>query len=242
MMIPTAPVIIPQKRRRSGRLAVLVVILAIIAMAAVAIAPAFVRGAERRERRKALTPDKAVEGLRIPAFTLTTQIGETVDEGIFEGRVTIVDFVFTNCTFVCPTLTQKMLYLQEQLSGTDCRLVSISVDPERDTPERLAEHARRIGADTARWTFLTGPWEQVLAISEGGLALGLGPDPNPENVIVLDDGSTMQNISHTTRLVLVGPDGAVLGLYAGLEQADVDRLAARAKIAADSHGTRANRR
>jgi len=222
------------RRRPTGPAVVAVVILAIVGTAVAAVLPAFVRGAARRAHRIALTPDKSVEGLRAPQFALTTQAGETMTEDIFTGRVTILDFVFTNCTFVCPTLTQKMLHLQHTLADTDVRLLSISVDPERDTPQRLLEHAQRIGADLSRWTFATGPWEEVVRISEGGLKLGLAPDPNPENIIALDDGSTMQNIAHTTRLVLIGPEGDVLGLYNGLEQADVDQLAARARLASES--------
>jgi len=221
-------------RRSAGPAVVAVVIVAIVGTALAAVLPAFMRGAARRAHRMALTPDKSVEGLRAPPFMLTTQAGETMTEDVFTGRVTIVDFVFTNCTFVCPTLTQKMLHLQHTLADTDVRLLSISVDPQRDTPERLREHAERIGADLSRWTFATGPWEEVVRVSEGGLKLGLAPDPNPENIIVLDDGSTMQNIAHTTRLILIGPEGDVLGLYNGLEQADVDLLASRARLASES--------
>lgn len=222
--------------RRPGRaLIVVIVVLAIIGAAVGAIAPAFIRGAERRAHRMALTPDKTVEDLRIPEFTLTNQNDRPIGREVFVGHVTVLDFIFTNCPFVCPTLTQKMLYLQNELEGTGVRFVSVSVDPERDTPERLREHAMRIGADLERWTFATGAWDEVRRLSEEGLGLGLGPDPNPANVITLADGSTMENILHTSRLVLVGPDGAVLGLYSGLEQGDVDRLAQRARVAAESN-------
>ncbi len=220
---------------RHGRaLVVVIIIVAIIGAAVGAIAPAFIRGAERRGHRMALTPDKAVEDLRIPQFSLTNQDERPIGREVFVGHVTVLDFIFTNCPFVCPTLTQKMLYLQNELAGTGVRFVSVSVDPERDTPQRLREHAQRIGADLERWTFATGSWDEVRRLSEEGLGLGLGPDPNPANVITLADGSTMENILHTSRLVLVGPDGAVLGLYSGLEQADVDQLAQRALLASES--------
>lgn len=220
--------------RRRGPLIVGVVVVAVLATAGVAIVPAFVQGAARRERRLALTPDKEVESLRLPPFALTTQDGAPFTGDDFIGRVSIVDFVFTSCTFVCPTLTQKMLQLQHALADTDVRLVSVSVDPQRDTPERLREHAARVGADTRRWTFLSGPWDEVVRLSEEGLRLGLAPDSNPENVIHLDDGTTMQNIAHTARFTLIGPDGAVLGLYNGLDAADIERLATRARIASET--------
>lgn len=180
----------------------------------------------------ALTPDPALAGYRIPPFELVDQSGAVVTEDVFFGRISVVDFMFTNCPFICPTLSAQMARLQEKLRNDDVQLVSFSVDPENDTPEALAAYAAGLGADPSRWTFLTGDAGEVQRISEQGLGLGVRPDPS--NPIELGGGRKMENISHSSRFALIGPDGGLLALYSGLDPADVDRLAVRASRAASA--------
>lgn len=78
-------------------------------------------------------------------------------------RIVVIGFVYTTCTTVCPVVSQLMLQTQDKLGarvGKDVGLVSVSVDPVRDTPARLKEYAGRVGAG-AGWTWLTGPRPQV---------------------------------------------------------------------------------
>jgi cytochrome oxidase Cu insertion factor (SCO1/SenC/PrrC family) len=82
---------------------------------------------------------------------------------VLEGKLVVVDFIFTRCTSICPLLTSTMKGVREQLSdlmGDEVRLVSISVDPDYDTPEVLDLFARKYGAGKG-WTFLTGKKENV---------------------------------------------------------------------------------
>lgn len=216
--------------RARGPMVAGLIIGAIVLVGAMATVPAYVEGASRRAVRLALRPDPVMSGLVIPEFELTDQDGRPFTRQSLLGHVTIVDFVFTNCPFVCPTLTQKMLYLQESLAGTGVRFLSVSVDPEHDTPDRLAEHARAIGADQSVWRFVTGDPAVILRLSEEGLHLGLGPDPSQK--ITLADGAVMDNIAHTSKLTLVGPKGEPVAFFSGLDQADVERLAERAAAAA----------
>jgi protein SCO1/2 len=108
---------------------------------------------------------KAKEGGRLakigpaPEFTLTSTDGGRLSLGDLRGKVVAVTFIYATCTDTCPLLTAKMAGMQKRLGpdfGSKVRFVSITVDPERDTPSILAQYARNHGADPAGWAFLTG--------------------------------------------------------------------------------------
>jgi protein SCO1/2 len=94
-----------------------------------------------------------------PEFSLTSQNGREVKLADLRGKVVAVTFIFTRCTDTCPILTPMMSFVQDRLGssfGTKIAFVSITVDPERDTPEVLKEYGEAFGADFAGWFFLTG--------------------------------------------------------------------------------------
>ncbi|MFM8808607.1 MAG: SCO family protein [Chthoniobacterales bacterium] len=109
------------------------------------------RGSERRDVEK-LPVMRAV-----PDFTLTDQDGNTVTRDDLRGKIWIADFIFTRCKGPCPLMTARMLEMQRALLKTpDVKLVSISVDPEHDTPAVLKAYAEANFAEPGRWKFLTG--------------------------------------------------------------------------------------
>ncbi len=173
-----------------------------------------------------LSPDEGLEDLAIPTFTLVDQNGGPVTEAVFEGHLTILDFSFTNCPFVCPGMTAAMISLQTQLAGTGVRFASISVDPSNDTPEVIKAHADRIGVDHTRWTWLTGDESEIRRIVSESLKFELRDDPS--RVITRSDGSTMNNIMHPSRLFLVGPDRQLLALYQFNDNEALESLKRRA--------------
>ena len=94
-----------------------------------------------------------------PQFTLTSQDGKPVALADLRGKVVAVAFIYTACPDICPMLTQKMVDVQEALGpnfGTKVAFVSISLDPEHDTPEVLKDYAQFWGAKPDGWLFLTG--------------------------------------------------------------------------------------
>jgi cytochrome oxidase Cu insertion factor (SCO1/SenC/PrrC family) len=186
----------------------------------------------RREaiNARVLAPDPLCEGLVIPAFSLIDHDGRPVDQSLFDGRITIVDFIFTNCPFVCPGMTMRMSELCKELGPQGVRFVSMSVDPERDTPERLREFASFHDADLRWWRFLTGPGGAVSRIVRDSLQFELSPDPNTP--IPLRDGTTMSNITHPKKLLLIGPDRGVLALCDPDRQDEVDAVKTKARLAA----------
>ena len=103
----------------------------------------------------------SLEGLRqygsVPEFSLTERSGKRIGLPQLRGTIWIADFIYTSCEDTCPLQTAEMAKLQDELSAQKAvKLLSFSVDPERDTPSVLSEYAERYNAHTDRWLFLTG--------------------------------------------------------------------------------------
>jgi protein SCO1/2 len=177
-----------------------------------------------------LRPDPETAGLFVPEFSMVDQSGTPRTQAILDGRITVLDFIFTNCPFACPIMTSAMSDVADRLRGTGVRFLSVSVDPAHDTPARLTEFAKAHGADLSRWTFLTGDDQTVHRIVRGSLQFLLQPDTT--RTIPIGDGQQMNNIMHPTRLLLIGPDRQVLGMYEPQSEDDLKRLEARARAAA----------
>lgn len=110
----------------------------------------------------------------VPDFTLRERQGQAVSKADLLGKVWIADFIFTRCVEVCPLLSSRMATLQEVFATEpDVRLVSITVDPEHDTPEVLRAYAEKFGAHSQRWLFLTGDKERIYRLARQGFRLGV---------------------------------------------------------------------
>ncbi|MFB3819717.1 MAG: SCO family protein [Candidatus Methylomirabilales bacterium] len=117
----------------------------------------------------------------VPDFALTERSGRTITRADLLGKVWIANFIYTQCTETCPLQSVKVAQLQAEFRGEkDLRLVSITVDPERDTPEVLARYAERYQADLERWLFLTGPKRALYHLAADGFKLNV-VDPDDRN-------------------------------------------------------------
>ena len=99
-----------------------------------------------------------------PEFTLTTQDGARLSLGDLRGKVVALTFIYTGCADTCPLLTAKMATLQAKLGsdfGPKVFFASVTVDPERDTPDVLKRYARTHRANLAGWAFLTGTPDEI---------------------------------------------------------------------------------
>jgi len=213
-----------------------IVIVAVLALAAGVGAVVALEFAKRPAQATAdpLQPDPNLELLSIPSFAFTDLEGETVTDASLDGRVTVLDFFFTSCPFVCPPMGANMARAQEALAGTGVRFVSVSVDPERDTPEALRAYAAKHGGELDTWTFLRSEdlEQQNRMLTEGLMLPALSIDESRE--ITLEDGSTMANIAHPSLFILIGPERRILTLANGTVAEDVDRLIERARNAAEA--------
>lgn len=155
----------------------------------------------------------------VPALALTDQEGRAFARSALEGRVTIANFIFTNCPTICPMLTQKAKGLQERTAGTGVRLVSFSVDPEVDTPAVLKAFGTRFGADFSRWSFVTGPKEAIERAVVDGFKVGLSRERRAAPATEPD----VWDIVHGEHFVLIDRDGRIRGYYRN-EPAILDKL------------------
>ena len=156
----------------------------------------------------------------VPPFELIERSGRAVTLDALLGKVWVADFVFTTCAGPCPLMSANMKRLQTALPDSpDVRLVTFTVDPERDTPEALAEYARRYGADAERWLFLTGDKQALYDLIRKGF------------LQAVDDGSLTEDgkpgpgiITHSTRYTLIDRQGRIRGFYFGAEDDVVDAI------------------
>lgn len=113
-------------------------------------------------------PPASTVAIAFPDEPLLDQRGDEVRllSEVIGDRIAVVDFVFTSCTTICPLLSGIMARVQDGLGdAADVALVSVTVDPARDTPRRLAAYAERWHAGP-RWTFLTGEADAVRRVLE----------------------------------------------------------------------------
>lgn len=183
--------------------------------------------------KRVFSPRAGMEGYAVPKFNLVNQDAEPVTETIFDGKITILNFIFTNCITACPPMNANMSSIYANLKGSPVQFVSISVDPLHDTPERLAEYAANLGVDTDRWMFLTGTEGEATRVCNESLKFEISEDPDASNVIPLSDGKTMRNIRHPIKLFLIGPDREILDFCAHQVLADRERFTAIAREAAE---------
>src|SRR5438874_13604100 len=170
--------------------------------------------------RQSVAPDLPMLG-DLPAFSLIAEDGKPFAKEDLLGKVWIADFVFTSCADACPRLQSKMKKLQDRLippeQGGGIGLLSISVDPERDTPEKLKQYAEIFGARRGLWRSLTGPQQEVERTVVRGFHTAMGKVPREG----ADPRLAAFDIMHGERLVLVDRQGRIRGFY---DADDQDRL------------------
>lgn len=173
-------------------------------------------------------PDPTLDDLgTVPAFDLTDQSGQVFTEEALRGHPTIIDFVFTRCDTICPVVSARMAHMQERLAdrkAESIKLVSISVDPVYDTPEKLAAYAQSFGAKLDKWRFLTGDLAKVKALVEGPFMSSM------QNEGVSAKGAPQ--ISHSGYFVLVDGDLHIRGVYDSRDQNRLDELDHHARFLA----------
>jgi protein SCO1/2 len=151
----------------------------------------------------------------VPEFTLTDQTGAKFDSGTaLKGHVWVADFMFTNCPGPCPRMSKQMSEVQAALAGSDARMVSLTVDPARDTPPVLAKYATYYSARPGVWYFLTGDVGTLQHLDRDVFTLG--------DI----DGS----FDHSIRFVLVDRRSRVRGFYLTSEPDAITNVIADAKV------------
>lgn len=147
----------------------------------------------------------------VPDFHLTERSEKTVTLADLKGKVWVVDFFFATCPGPCPIMSARLAALQRELGDNDSvRLVSITTQPESDTPAVLKEYAQRFNASD-KWLFLTGDKQQIFNLSNKGFLLTAQEQ----------NGDPQEPVIHSTKLVLVDKSGKIRGYYDGTDDASL---------------------
>lgn len=110
-----------------------------------------------------------------PKFELINQNNQNISNATYKGKVYVVEFFFTSCPTICPKMNQSMLAIEKQFFGNpNFGIASISIDPEKDSPEVLKEHAGLLGVQSSNWHFLTGDKKYIFDLANKGFNLYAG--------------------------------------------------------------------
>jgi protein SCO1 len=161
----------------------------------------------RRRILKQMVEGAKAEALWLKEFELTERSGKTVKSEDLRGEPYVACFFFTTCPGTCSRQSSKMQLLQNKFKGKPIKFVSISVDPDVDTPAVLRDYAEKYQADEQRWLFLTGPLDYIVKVGSEKFFL-----------------SGVEKRGHPDRFCLVNANGEVEGSYVWLFQEEFDQL------------------
>ncbi len=166
--------------------------------------------------------ERPLEGLgnfgAVPDFSLTERSGRQIGRSDLNGKVWIVNFMYTSCTDNCPLQSAEMAKLQSDIGSSGrVKLVSISVDPDRDSPRVLSRYADRFKASPDSWYFLTGEKKEIYSLAQEGFHLSAMPASHHEKE---DEGA----ILHSSKFALVDGKGEIRGYYESNDAEALQRL------------------
>lgn len=139
--------------------------------------------------------------MKVPDFKLTDQNHKVITNKDMLGKVYLVEFFFSRCPTICPVMNTNMRHIEDEINNPDFGIISISIDPENDTPELLKEHAKRIGAKSPNWHFLTGNRDYIGKIAD------------EFNIYVGDKEDESESLNHSGMIALVDKEGNIRCRY-----------------------------
>ncbi|SRR5581483_8163993 len=145
---------------------------------------------------------------KISDFTLTNQDGKVTTLADLTNHVWVADIIFTRCAGPCPRMTAQMKDVENKLpASSNAKLVTLTTDPDFDSPEILKRYGEHFGADFNRWTFLTGTKSEIGALAANSLKLSAKPiDPK-------DQKNAADLFIHTTIFVVVDKHAQLRGIF-----------------------------
>lgn len=153
---------------------------------------------------------------KIADFSLTNQLGQQVSLKDMEGKVLLVDFFFTSCPSICPTLTANLRKIQDAYVKNDTllQILSFTVDPTRDTVDRLREYGYKYKINPDNWWMLTGEKKTIYDLARHQFF-----------VSVTEGNGGPDDFIHTEKLVLIDKNRHIRGYYDGLDSNAIKQVA-----------------
>lgn len=166
--------------------------------------------------------EKGIQAIgTVQPFSFINQDGQTVTEKDIAGKVVVVEYFFTTCQTICPKMNTNMKKVYDELKDQqDFLILSHTCDPKNDSAARLKVYADSMQVNTSRWTFLTGPKQELYNMARFSYKID---DPKDNSVNAEDD------FLHTQFFALVNKEGQVTAIYDGLKQKEIQQLIAEIK-------------
>ncbi|SMC50405.1 SCO family protein [Moheibacter sediminis] len=146
---------------------------------------------------KLLNKDKLFTVMEVPKFELTNQNNQTISEKDMLGKVYVVEFFFANCPTICPVMNQNLKAVEKEINHPDFGVISITIDPKRDTPENLKIHAGHLEITNPNWYFLSGDRDYIYELSK------------KFNIYVGEDETTAEGLNHSGKFALIDKKGNI---------------------------------
>lgn len=151
---------------------------------------------------------------KIPDFRLVSQEGKIVSQADFQGKIYVANFFFASCQDVCKKMSAQMVRVNEAFRNEpSLKLVSYTVDPDRDSVATLKRYAEMYQARPDKWLFLTGAKKAIYDLAQDGYKVSAMQAPG-----------TIPDFIHSENLILIDKNKHVRGIYNGTDPKDVDRL------------------
>jgi protein SCO1/2 len=151
---------------------------------------------------------------KVPDFKLTSQEGKMVSQRDFDNSVYVANFFFTSCQGICKKMSSQMTRVHDRFKkDSSVKIVSYTVDPQRDSVAALKQYAEMYGADPKTWYFLTGAKKEIYDLAQYGYLLPV--QEGPDGVV---------DFVHSEKFILVDKAKHVRGIYDGTNPKEVDRL------------------
>lgn len=146
---------------------------------------------------KSKSKSDLVKVMDVPSFEMTNQYGEKFTERDMLGKVYLVEFFFTSCPTICPVMKQNLRIIEESINDPKFGIVSITIDPKRDTPERLLQHYKQIQAKSTNWYMLTADRDYIQKVSK------------KFNIYLGDAKDDTKSLDHSGQFALVDKEGKI---------------------------------
>jgi len=149
----------------------------------------------------------------IADFEVVNQMGDTLRNDDFKGKIHVANFFFTSCPLICPTITQNLRTVQNNLSLEELVFVSFSIDPKRDSVPRLKQFAERMRVDEANWHFVVADKSSIYLLARNSYFL-----------VAVEGTAERNDFIHSEQVALVDKDMRIRGFYDGMDEQEMVKL------------------
>lgn len=152
-----------------------------------------------------------------PSFCFTNHHGKSICSDDMKGKIWICDFFFTHCPSICVKMERNLLKVNSAFKDGP-QIVSISIDPARDSVSALMAYATKLGVANTHWDFLTGAKDSIYHVADHFLA-NAAEDPNSPGGFI-----------HDGNFIVIDAKGRIRGFYNGVDEVAVDKMIADIKL------------